>query len=123
MTLKIENFDLRIHADYCLQDFISDQPEWSAQRLRKLLNMSFRACVAVDPGGKKLVGAITAARGDAFSCYIPFFKVQTDFEGQGVGKSLVDKLLSELEGFPLVDLDLEDRLQKSSASKPSSVSL
>src|SRR5699024_8574685 len=78
-----------------------DQPD-SATHL-KLLKNSSNVVMALDDEAYQVVGFITAISDNVLSDYIPFLEVLPEYQGKGIGKELVSRMLKELENMYMVD--------------------
>ncbi|ALC91772.1 acetyltransferase [Bacillus sp. FJAT-18017] len=75
----------------------------------KLLENSYRVVVAIDEG--QVVGFITAISDGVLSAYIPLLEVLPDYQGHGIGKELVKRMLEELGEIYMIDLLCDPELQ------------
>lgn len=85
-----------------------DPPD-SATHL-KLLQNSSKVVLALDDEVNQVVGFITAISDNVLSAYIPFLEVLPEYQGKGIGKELVGRMLKELENMYMVDLCCDDDL-------------
>jgi len=85
-----------------------DPPD-SATHL-KLLENSSKVVMALDDEVNQVVGFITAISDNVLSAYIPFLEVLPEYQGKGIGKELVSRMLKELENMYMVDLCCDDDL-------------
>jgi|SRR5690625_3943195 len=85
-----------------------DPPD-SATHL-KLLENSSKVVMALDDEANQVVGFITAISDNVLSAYIPFLEVLPEYQGKGIGKELVSRMLKELENMYMVDLCCDDDL-------------
>ena len=69
-----------------------DSGNYPAQ-LRDAIRTSHRVVTAWD--GDKLVGLINAIADDAMNAFIPYTVVKPEYQGQGIGKRLVEIILKE----------------------------
>ncbi|WP_409276118.1 GNAT family N-acetyltransferase [Neobacillus sp. SCS-31] len=74
----------------------------------KLLGNSSHIVIAVDDN--KVVGFITATSDGVLSAYIPFLEVLPEYQGKGIGKELVKRMLEQLGSIYMIDLCCEDDL-------------
>ena len=77
----------------------------------ELLNNSDRIVLAVDSDSDHVVGFITAITDHILSAYIPLLEVLPEYQGQGIGKQLVQRMLASLDGLYMVDLLCDQPLQ------------
>lgn len=68
----------------------------STQTHLELLKNSDELVLAVDEDTSKVVGFITAITDKTLSAYIPFLEVLPAYQGQGIGKELVRRMLERL---------------------------
>ena len=66
--------------------------------------------LALDSETDKVVGFITAMT-DSLFAYVPLLEVLPEYQGRGIGKSLVSKMLEILDGLYSVDLLCDPPLQ------------
>ncbi len=78
--------------------------------IRKLLNKSTYIWLAVDPDVKRVVGFINALSDETLTAYIPLLEVAEDYQGQGIGKCLVEKMFETLGGHYMIDIVCDDAL-------------
>ncbi len=76
-----------------------------------LLQHSDAIVLAVDGGTSSEVGFITAISDGTLSAYIPFLEVLPSYQGQGIGRELVRRMLEKLREFYMVDLMCNPELQ------------
>jgi ribosomal protein S18 acetylase RimI-like enzyme len=77
----------------------------------KVLKGSYCFWVAIDDEINKAVGFITAISDGVISAYIPLLEVLPDYQGKGIGKELVSRMLASLNGFYMIDLLCDEHLQ------------
>lgn len=83
----------------------------SPQTHLKLLKNSDEIILAIDEHTGKVVGFVTALTDRTLSAYIPFLEVLPAYQGQGVGKELVRRMLERLSDLYAVDLLCDPELQ------------
>jgi ribosomal protein S18 acetylase RimI-like enzyme len=76
----------------------------------KLLKNSSHAILAMDEDTNQVVGFITAISDGVLSAYIPFLEVLPTYKNKGIGKELVNQMLTTLEGIYMIDLCCDDDL-------------
>ena len=76
----------------------------------KLLQNSSKIVVAIDLSTNKVVGFITAISDGVLSAYIPLLEVLPEYQAQGIGQLLVEKMLAQLEDIYMVDLCCDEHL-------------
>ncbi len=95
-----------------LKGFFVDWPNPpSPETHLKLLKNSDEIVLAIDAGKKTVVGFITAISDRVLSCYIPFLEVLPGYQGKGIGKRLVRKMLSKLKKAYMTDLMCDENLR------------
>ena len=77
----------------------------------ELLKNSNKIVLAIDRGSNRVVGFITAITDRVLSAYIPLLEVLPEYQGQGIGKQLVQRMLASLDEFYMVDLLCDRPLQ------------
>ena len=93
-----------------LQGFFVGWPDPpSPETLLRILQGSAHATVAIDSG--RVVGFITAVSDGVLSAYIPLLEVLPDYQGRGLGRSLVEDMLEQLRGLYMVDLVCDEKLR------------
>jgi ribosomal protein S18 acetylase RimI-like enzyme len=70
----------------------------------KLLENSYKAVLAIDEEKEQAAGFITAISDNVLSAYIPLLEVLPEYQNQGIGKELLNKMLKELAGIYMIDL-------------------
>ena len=83
----------------------------SSQTHLELLKNSDEIILAIDEQTGKVAGFITALTDRTLSAYIPFLEVLPAYQGQGVGKELVRRMLERLSDLYAVDLLCDPELQ------------
>ena len=83
----------------------------SPQTHLELLKNSDEMILAIDEQTGKVAGFITALTDRTLSAYIPFLEVLPAYQGQGVGKELVRRMLERLSDLYAVDLLCDPELQ------------
>ncbi|MDZ5474490.1 GNAT family N-acetyltransferase [Bacillus sp. 31A1R] len=77
----------------------------------KLLIKSDKVVLAFDVEKNRVVGFITAISDGVLSAYIPFLEVLPEYQNDGIGKILVEKMLQELENIYMIDIMCDEGLQ------------
>ncbi|MCI0387564.1 MAG: GNAT family N-acetyltransferase [Acidobacteria bacterium] len=77
----------------------------------ELLKKSDEIVLAIDEDNGRVAGFITALTDRTLSAYIPFLEVLPAYQGQGVGKELVRRVLERLSDLYAVDLLCDPELQ------------
>jgi ribosomal protein S18 acetylase RimI-like enzyme len=70
----------------------------------RLLAGSDDFLLAIDSETGHVVGYITALTDGVLSSFIPFLEVLPDYQGQGIGRELMERMLERLSLLPNVDL-------------------
>lgn len=95
-----------------LSGFFVDWPNPpSPETHLRILRGSNFVLAAVDGETGNVVGFITAVSDGVLSAYIPLLEVLPDFQGQGIGRELVRRMLDRLSNFYMVDLTCDPDLQ------------
>ena len=76
-----------------------------------ILQRSSERVLALDTSTGNVVGYITAITDGVLSAYIPLLEVLQDWQGQGIGSQLVQRMLARLDGFYMIDLLCDANLQ------------
>lgn len=85
-------------------------PPMPATHLRLFRNSGLRV-LAVDDKTGNVVGFITAITDGVLAAYIPFLEVLPEYQGRGVGRALVRRMLAKLKKAYMVDLLCDQDLQ------------
>lgn len=78
----------------------------------ELLEKSAYIWLAVDNETKNVVGFITAISDEVLAAYIPLLEVLPEYKGKGIGKRLIENMLSTLSEFYMIDLLCDQDLQE-----------
>lgn len=84
--------------------FVGWKNKPNKKALKKLLENSEEAIIAIDTITNQVIGFITAITDGVLSAYIPFVEVLPSYQKQGIGKELTRRMLQKLESFYMVDL-------------------
>lgn len=76
----------------------------------KLLTNSSKIVLALSEDADKVVGFITAISDGVLSAYIPFLEVLPEYKNRGIGKELVNRMMTELADIYMIDLCCDDDL-------------
>ena len=94
-----------------LQGFFVDWPNPPSPKTHlKILHNSSKIVVAIDPSTNKVIGFITAISDGVLSAYIPLLEVLPEYQWQGIGQLLVEKMLGQLENIYMIDLCCDEHL-------------
>lgn len=81
---------------------------WPKKPSKKVLQKSIEnagyVVLAIDTEKNKLIGYITALTDDVLSAYIPFLEVEKNYQKQGIGRTLVKKMVEQLNHLYMIDL-------------------
>jgi ribosomal protein S18 acetylase RimI-like enzyme len=83
----------------------------SAQTHLKILESSDFIVLALDEDSGPVVGFVNAISDRVLTAYIPFLEVLPAYQGRGIGTELVQRIISRLSGFYMVDLICDTTLQ------------
>jgi ribosomal protein S18 acetylase RimI-like enzyme len=78
----------------------------------RMLRQSYRVVLAIDDQANKVVGFINAIGDGVLSAYIPLLEVLPEYQMQGIGDELVQRMLKLLDNLYMIDLTCDRRLQK-----------
>ena len=96
-----------------LKGFFVDWPNPPAPATHlKLLRNSGLRVLAVDGKTGNVIGFITAITDGILCAYIPFLEVLPSYQGRGIGKELVKRMLRKLRNAYMVDLMCDKELRK-----------
>ncbi|MBM6614962.1 GNAT family N-acetyltransferase [Desemzia sp. RIT804] len=76
----------------------------------QLLKQSSNVVIALDEHKRKVIGFITAISDGVLSAYIPFLEVLPEYQDQGIGKELIERMLKELNDLYMIDLCCDEDL-------------
>ncbi len=74
----------------------------------RILDHSDAIVLAVDEETSRVVGYITAITDHVITAYIPHLEVVPEFQGQGIGQALVQRILGRLRDLYAIDLLCDD---------------
>jgi ribosomal protein S18 acetylase RimI-like enzyme len=77
----------------------------------ELLRNSGEIVLAVDDEAHRVVGFITALTDRTLSAYIPLLEVLPAYQGRGVGRELVRRMMEKLSGLYMIDLLCDEGLR------------
>ena len=72
--------------------------------LRRSIENATYMVLAIDSEKKQLAGYITALSDGVLSAYIPFLEVERGYREQGIGHTLVEKMVQQLGHLYMIDL-------------------
>jgi ribosomal protein S18 acetylase RimI-like enzyme len=99
-----------IHTDQLTGFFVGWPNPPSLQTHLQLLQNSHSVILAMDMETGKVIGFITAISDGILSAYIPFLEVLPEYQGQGIGSELVNRMLAKLKDLYMIDLLCDDDL-------------
>lgn len=107
---KIEYRDSEnITPDMLVGFFVGWENRPSPETHLRLLESSDHVVVAT--ADTKVVGYITAITDGVLSAYIPLLEVLPEYQGQGIGATLVERMLEQLKDYYMIDLLCDADLQ------------
>lgn len=74
----------------------------SDKTLKKILGSSQHVYLAMDKD--RLIGFINAISDQVLSAYIPLLEVLTEYQGRGIGQTLVTKMKEDLQKYYMIDI-------------------
>jgi predicted N-acetyltransferase YhbS len=77
----------------------------------RILRGSAHVVLAVDEESGQVIGYITAISDGVSAAYIPHLEVRTEWQGQGIGSELVQRMLTTLSHLYMIDLICDEDLQ------------
>lgn len=80
----------------------------SPQKHLEILQNSYKCFLALE--GEKVVGFINAISDGVHAAYIPLLEVLPEYQGKGIGRKLVELMLSELKEFYMIDLVCDEKM-------------
>lgn len=83
----------------------------SINNLYSILKNSTYIWVAYDQDRNKVIGFINALSDQILTAYIPLLEVVPQYQNQGIGTKLVEKMLEQLEDYYMIDLLCDIELQ------------
>jgi GNAT superfamily N-acetyltransferase len=85
-------------------------PPTPSVHLRLLRDSAYRI-LAFDEDACRVVGFITAISDGVLTAFIPLLEVLPEYQGRGIGRSLVKQILAELSHLYSVDLVCDENLR------------
>ena len=77
----------------------------------QILRNSDYVRLAVDSESQRVVGFVTAITDHVQSAFIPLLEVLPEYQNQGIGTELMNRMLGKLEEIPSIDLCCDPPLQ------------
>ena len=95
-----------------LQGFFNGWPNApSPEAHLRLLHDSSHAVVAIHRESNSVVGFVTALTDGVLSAYVPLLEVLPAYRGNGIGTTLIKRVLDLLDGIYMVDLICDEHTQ------------
>lgn len=95
-----------------LQGFFAGWPNPpSPQTHLHILQNSAAVELAIDDESGRVIGFINALSDGVLTAYIPLLEVLAEYQGQGIGRTLVERMLARLGDLYAVDLLCDPELQ------------
>lgn len=91
--------------------FVGWENHPSPEKHLEILKNSAFIVLAINDGTNNIIGFINAISDKILSAYIPLLEVLPQYQGKGIGKELVRKMLSKLECYYMVDICCDESLQ------------
>lgn len=83
------------------------QPE----TLWRILSGSRHVWLAFDPAAQRIVGFVNAVGDGVLAAYIPLLEVLPEYQGRGIGRELVRRMLASTARYYMTDLLCDAELQ------------
>lgn len=80
----------------------------SSAKLVEVMDSSYCRVWALD--ADRVVGYINAISDGVLTAFIPWLEVHPDYQGQGIGAELVQRIVAQLEGMYSIDLVCDEGL-------------
>ena len=97
--------DLASVRDDMLDGFFAGWPRRpSAAQHLAVLRGSYRSVVAIDDADDRVVGFVNMLSDGVLTAFIPWLEVLPEYQGQGVGRELMRRILDGTDRFYSVDL-------------------
>ena len=101
-----------------LSGFFVDWPiHPSTNRHLEILRASHGVELALDTSTNQVVGFINVISDGIFTGYIPLLEVLPEFQGQGIGKKLIDHITARYENLYMLDVCCDESVEQLYASK------
>lgn len=72
--------------------------------LFQVLTRAYRRVLAIDEQDGRVIGFVNAVSDGILSAYIPLLEVLPEYQGRGIGSSLMERMLKQLEHLYMVDI-------------------
>jgi ribosomal protein S18 acetylase RimI-like enzyme len=83
----------------------------SAETHLRVLKGSHAVILAIETTSQRVVGFVTAISDGILSAYMPLLEVLPEFQNQGIGSELVQRMLKRLSSLYMVDVVCDPKLQ------------
>jgi ribosomal protein S18 acetylase RimI-like enzyme len=83
----------------------------SAETHLRILKGSHAVILAIETTSQRVVGFVTAISDGILSAYMPLLEVLPEFQNQGIGSELVQRMLKRLSSLYMVDVVCDPKLQ------------
>lgn len=110
MEIKISRDCSALKDDQLVGFFVGWPNPPSSAKLLQILNNAHAISLAWSEN--KIVGFIYAISDGVLSAYIPLLEVVPGFQGQGIGRQLVEDILTQLDQLYMIDLVCDPELER-----------
>lgn len=104
MVISYRNSPDGIRADQLTGFFVGWPNPPSPEAHLRILAHSAAVVLAVDDTSERVVGFITAITDHVVTAYIPHLEVLPSYQGQGIGRELVERMVARLRELYAIDL-------------------
>lgn len=108
MTITYTSELTDVHSDDLRGFFVGWPKPPSPERFLNVLHGSSHVWLALD--GRRVVGFVNAVGDGLMSAYIPLLEVLPEYQGRGIGRELMTRLLESLRDHYMVDLSCDDSM-------------
>jgi ribosomal protein S18 acetylase RimI-like enzyme len=77
----------------------------------RILKESYAVVLAVEVTSQRVVGFVTAISDGVLAAYLPLLEVLPEFQNQGIGNELVQRMLTRLSSLYMVDIVCDPKLE------------
>lgn len=89
----------------------------SPEKFLKILQASHGVELAIDTETNQVVGFINVVSDGIFTGYIPLLEVLPEYQGRGIGKTLIDRILARYNDLYMLDVCCDKSVEQLYASK------
>ncbi|MBT4530516.1 MAG: GNAT family N-acetyltransferase [Phycisphaerae bacterium] len=89
----------------------------SSEKFLEILQASHGVEVAIDTETNQVVGFINVISDGIFTGYIPLLEVLPEYQGRGIGKTLIDRVLASYNDLYMLDVCCDKSVEQLYASK------